>query len=77
MIKDNPSSRRIIVSAWNPAQIDKMLLPPCHMFYQFEVDEINNKLNLQMYQRSADMFLGIPFNIASYSTLLILISKIT
>ena len=76
-IKTNPTNRRIIVSAWNPAQIDQMLLPPCHAFFQFNVDTTNNKLNLQLYQRSADMFLWVPFNIASYSTLLILISKIT
>ena len=76
-IKTNPTNRRIIVSAWNPAQIDNMLLPPCHAFFQFNVDTTNNVLNLQLYQRSADMFLGVPFNIASYSTLLILISKIT
>ncbi len=76
-IKNNPTNRRIIVSAWNPAQIDEMLLPPCHAFFQFNVDTINNKLNLQLYQRSADMFLGVPFNIASYSTMLLLFSKIT
>lgn len=76
-IKSNPTNRRIIVSAWNPAQMDKMLLPPCHAFFQFNVDTTNNKLNLQLYQRSADMFLWVPFNIASYSTMLLLIAKIT
>lgn len=76
-IQNNPTNRRIIVSAWNPAQLDQMLLPPCHAFFQFEVDTTNQKLNLQLYQRSADMFLGVPFNIASYSALLLLIAKIT
>jgi len=76
-IQNNPTNRRIIVSAWNPAQIDKMLLPPCHAFFQFNVDTTNKKLNVQLYQRSADMFLWVPFNIASYSTLLLLIAKIS
>lgn len=77
LIRTNPTSRRIIVNAWNPAQIQDMLLPPCHMFYQMNVDTTNNKLHLQMYQRSCDMFLWVPFNIASYSTLLLLLAKIT
>lgn len=66
-IKENPDSRRIIVSAWNPAQINKMALPPCHMMFQFEVHD--GKLSCHMYQRSADVFLGVPFNIASYAAL--------
>lgn len=76
-IKINPENRRIIVSAWNPVEIEEMLLPPCHSFFQFNVDTVNKKLNLLLYQRSADMFLGVPFNIASYSALLLMISKIT
>jgi dihydrofolate reductase/thymidylate synthase len=67
LIKSNPSDRRIIMSAWNPADVDKMALPPCHMFCQFFV--ANGELSCQMYQRSADMGLGVPFNIASYSLL--------
>jgi len=66
-IKNNPDSRRIILSAWNPLQIEQMALPPCHTMAQFRV--MNGKLNCQLYQRSADMFLGVPFNIASYSLL--------
>ena len=76
-IKTNPEDRRIIVSAWNPIQFPQMLLPPCHAFFQFNVDTTNWILNLQMYQRSADTFLWVPFNIASYSALLIMIAKIT
>ena len=74
-IKNNPQNRRIVVSAWNPAELDKMALPPCHMFFQFFV--ANQKLSLQMYQRSCDMFLGVPFNISSYSLLLAMISQVT
>jgi thymidylate synthase len=66
-IKTNPSSRRLIVSAWNPTDIPKMALPPCHCFFQFNVS--GNKLSCQLYQRSADLFLGTPFNIASYALL--------
>lgn len=75
LIKTNPSSRRIIVNAWNPGEIDKMALPPCHTFFQFFV--ANKKLSLQMYQRSCDMFLGVPFNIASYSLLLHMMAQAT
>ncbi len=74
-IKTNPSSRRLIVNAWNVAQIDKMALPPCHCMFQFYVAD--NKLSLQLYQRSADVFLGVPFNIASYSLLLSMIAQVT
>jgi len=73
-IKNNPDSRRIIVSAWNPPEIEKMALPPCHTLFQFYV--MNGKLSCQMYQRSADMFLGVPFNIASYSLLIHIIANI-
>lgn len=73
MIKNNPDSRRIIVSAWNVADIDRMNLPPCHMFFQFYV--VNGRLDLQMYQRSADVGLGVPYNIASYSALLMMVAQ--
>ena len=76
LIKHNPESRRIIVSAWNPPQIPKMALPPCHAFMQFYVSD-SGKLSLQLYQRSADIFLGVPFNIASYALLLHMVAKIT
>ena len=74
LIKTNPSSRRIIVNARNPGEIDKMALPPCHTFFQFFVAD--KKLSLQMYQRSCDMFLGVPFNIASYSLLLYMVAQV-
>jgi len=72
-IKTNPDSRRHIVSAWNVADIDKMALPPCHSFFQFYV--VNGHLDCQLYQRSADMALGVPFNIASYSLLLMMVAQ--
>ncbi len=74
-IKNNPDSRRIIVSAWNVADIDHMNLPPCHALFQFYV--ANGKLSLQLYQRSADLFLGVPFNIASYALLLQMMAQVT
>lgn len=73
-IKNNPDSRRLIVSSWNPTLIDEMALPPCHTLFQFYV--INNKLSCQLYQRSADAFLGVPFNIASYSLLTMMVAQI-
>ncbi len=73
----NPTSRRIIVSAWNPADLDKMALPPCHVMFQLLVNTEQKTLSMCMYQRSCDMFLGIPFNIASYALLLELIAMVT
>lgn len=73
-IKTNPNSRRLIISAWNPCEVDQMALPPCHSFMQFYV--INGKLSCQLYQRSADIFLGVPFNIASYSLFTMMIAQV-
>ncbi len=74
-IKRNPDSRRLIVSAWNVADVDKMALPPCHLLFQFYVAD--GKLSCQLYQRSADIFLGVPFNIASYALLTLMVAQIT
>ncbi|MEA5100229.1 MAG: thymidylate synthase [Bacteroidales bacterium] len=73
-IKTNPNSRRLLVSAWNVSDVDKMALPPCHVLFQFYV--ANNKLSCQLYQRSADIFLGVPFNIASYAILTHMIAQV-
>ena len=73
-IKNNPDSRRIIVSAWNVGELDQMALAPCHAFFQFYVND--GKLSLQLYQRSADIFLGVPFNIASYALLLMMVAQV-
>jgi len=73
-LKNNPDSRRHIVSAWNPAEVDKMKLPPCHALFQFYV--AGGKLSCQLYQRSADIFLGVPFNIASYALLMLMVAQI-
>lgn len=73
-IRTNPDSRRLIVCAWNPLVIDQMALPPCHSFFQFYVND--NKLSCMLYQRSADMFLGVPFNIASYALLTMMVAKV-
>lgn len=74
-IKKNPFSRRLIVSAWNPAEVDKMALPPCHALFQFYI--VDGKMSCQLYQRSADVFLGVPFNIASYALLTQMIAQVT
>jgi thymidylate synthase len=74
-IQKTPDSRRLIVTAWNPADVDKMALPPCHCLFQFYVSD--GKLSCQLYQRSADIFLGVPFNIASYAMLTHMIAKVT
>jgi thymidylate synthase len=75
MIRRNPDSRRLVVSAWNPADVDKMALPPCHCLFQFYV--AGGKLSCQLYQRSADVFLGVPFNIASYALLTMMVAQVT
>ncbi|MBP5516683.1 MAG: thymidylate synthase [Bacteroidales bacterium] len=74
-IKENPDSRRLMVTAWNPAEIEEMALPPCHCLFQFYVE--NGRLSCQLYQRSADIFLGVPFNIASYSLLTMMMAQST
>ena len=74
MIKTNPDSRRLIVSAWNPALVDQMALPPCHALFQFYV--VDGRLSCQLYQRSADIFLGVPFNIASYALLTLMVAQV-
>src|SRR5512144_762194 len=75
MIRRNPDSRRLIVTAWNPADVDKMALPPCHCLFQFYVAQ--GRLSCQLYQRSADVFLGVPFNIASYALLTLMVAQVT
>jgi len=75
MLKSNPDSRRLLVCAWNPALIEQMALPPCHALFQFYVAE--GKLSCQLYQRSADIFLGVPFNIASYALLTLMLAQVT
>jgi thymidylate synthase len=74
-IKSNPHSRRLIVSAWNPAEVEETALPPCHVLFQFYVQD--GELSCQLYQRSADLFLGVPFNIASYSLLMMMVAQVT
>jgi thymidylate synthase len=74
LIKTNPDSRRLIVTAWNPGELDQMALPPCHLLFQFYVQE--GELSCQLYQRSADLFLGVPFNIASYALLTMMVAQV-
>jgi len=74
-IRVNPHSRRLVVTAWNPADLDRMALPPCHCLFQFHVAE--GRLSCQLYQRSADIFLGVPFNIASYALLTLMVAQVT
>jgi thymidylate synthase len=74
MIRHSPDSRRLIVTAWNPADIERMALPPCHCLFQFYVAE--GRLSCQLYQRSADVFLGVPFNIASYALLTLMVAQV-
>src|SRR4029077_5392566 len=74
-IRRDPNSRRLIVTAWNPADLDRMALPPCHCMFQFYVAE--GRLSCQLYQRSADVFLGVPFNIASYALLTLMVAQVT
>jgi len=75
LIRETPDSRRIIVSAWNPAELDRMALPACHVLFQFHVQD--GELSCQLYQRSADLFLGVPFNIASYALLTLMVAQVT
>jgi thymidylate synthase len=75
MIRRNPDSRRLIVTAWNPSEVDQMALPPCHTLFQFYV--LDGELSCQLYQRSADLFLGVPFNIASYALLTLMVAQVT
>lgn len=75
LIRETPDSRRIIVSAWNPAELDRMALPACHVLFQFQVQD--GELSCQLYQRSADLFLGVPFNIASYALLTLMVAQVT
>ncbi len=76
-IKHNPTSRRLIVTGWNPKEADQVALPPCHTLFQFYVDQDRKRLSCQLYQRSADVFLGVPFNIASYAALTLMIANAT